>query len=31
MVQFGGYTLPVGRNAQVLAMLYGIDADREML
>jgi hypothetical protein len=31
MVQFGGYTLPVGRNAQALTMLYGIDADREML
>ena len=31
MLQFGGHALPIGRNAQVLAMLYGIDADREML
>jgi hypothetical protein len=31
MFQFGGYTLPVARNARVLTMLYGIDADREML
>ena len=31
MFQFGGYTLPVARNARLLAMLYGIDADREML
>jgi hypothetical protein len=31
MLHFAGRSLPVARNAQVLAMLYGIDADREML
>jgi hypothetical protein len=31
MLQIGGYSLPVERNAKMLEMLYGIDSKHEML
>ena len=31
MLQFGGYSVPSDHNGRALSMLYGIDADREIL